>query len=82
MKKLLEISKTSQCIHRRAEFTSYHPLTKERDGHAHIAGYSCGHPKCNAEFLKKHNIDFQPCNNVSGFPRRCPLVDALMLKNI
>ena len=78
MKKLLEIAKTSQCIHRYASFNEIHIYTGKKS----TVGFECLHPKCNAEFLKKNNIDFQPCNNVSGFPKRCPLPDTLMLKNI
>lgn len=73
MKKLLEITRPSQCLHRKPSFVSYHPLTKERDGHAHIEGYCCEHPKCTKEFLDKLNKDFLPCNNDKKFPARCLL---------
>jgi hypothetical protein len=84
MKKLLEISESSQCLHRVVAFTSRHPLTGERDSYSHfqIEGYSCGHPKCNEKYLEKLNKDFLPCNTKKGFPRCCPLIDVLILKCI
>jgi len=68
MKKLLEISAPCECIHRQTEFTSRNLVTGERN----IEGYSCGHPKCTAKYLKEIGKDFLPCNT-KGFPKYCLL---------
>jgi hypothetical protein len=73
---LVVIEYPHQCMHRQVEFTQRHALTGERN----IAGYSCGHPKCNQKYLTMIHKDFLPCNTTDRFPRCCPLVPAEFLK--
>ena len=73
MKKLVEITKPAQCIHREVAFTSRNIVSGEIDGQLRVEGYDCKHPNCTKKFLKSVNKDFLPCNDKDKFPRLCPL---------
>ena len=69
MKKLLEITKPSQCIYRVSAIIAKNIASDIN----HVEGYGCGHPNCTKKFLKSINKDFLPCNKENDFPKHCLL---------